>query len=89
MPVVCDGLGRLTERRQRGLGRPSVPCRSALEALKGENTAQASLIAELRIGLDQSRAEVAEARRASAGRGDDARKAKGRWARLRGAWRGE
>jgi hypothetical protein len=65
--------------------------RTAIEALKGENAAQTSLIAELRIGLEQARAESQEAREALAElrRADDARKALGRWARLRRAWRGE
>jgi hypothetical protein len=50
---------------------------AALEALKGE-------LALAHAATDQARAEAERLRQA-----DDARKARGRWARLRAAWRGE
>ncbi len=52
---------------------------------------QSSKIAELRAGLDQANAEAQEARQEAEAlrQADNARKARGRWARLRAAWRRE
>jgi chromosome segregation ATPase len=46
--------------------------------------AHSSQLAELRVVADQARTEMAELRQA-----DHDRKGRGRWARLRAAWRGE
>jgi hypothetical protein len=72
--------------------------RTAIEALRGENTAlrgqieaKDALIGELRIAANRAdaAAQVAQAEAEKLRQADDVRKARGRWARLRAAWRGE